>query len=175
MADGDGWSACAFPGTFRRYQALALSAVDQLRARGDRRAYLALPPGAGKTVLGLEVARRLGRRTLVLAPNTAVQGQWLSAWEAFAPEGEQHPVPGSPSRGLETPLTVLTYQALSVWDRTADDEDPADDDVSEKTAARRRAAVRGDAGADLLSLLHPNGRALVERAARTGPWTTCRT
>ncbi|HVM27898.1 MAG TPA: DEAD/DEAH box helicase family protein, partial [Mycobacteriales bacterium] len=71
VADGDAWSACAFPGTFRRYQQLALAAVDDLRARGDRRAYVVMPPGAGKTVLGLEVVRRLGRRTLVLAPNTA--------------------------------------------------------------------------------------------------------
>jgi superfamily II DNA or RNA helicase len=170
VADGDGWSACAFPGAFRRYQALALAAVDDLRASGERRAYVVMPPGSGKTVLGLEVARRLGRRTLVLAPNTAVQSQWLAAWASFGPPGEPHPVPGSPSRELPTPVTVLTYQALSVWDRSADDED-AEDDTSEKTAARRRAAVRGDAGADLLSLLHPRGRELVERAARSGPWT----
>jgi superfamily II DNA or RNA helicase len=171
VADGDAWSACAFPGAFRRYQALALDAVDQLRAAGERRAYVALPPGAGKTVLGLEVARRLGRRTLVLAPNTAVQAQWLQAWAAFGPEGEEHPAPGSADRGLVTPLTVLTYQSLSVWDRTADDEPAEADDTAPATAARRRAAVRGDAGADLLSLLHPNGRAIVERAAATGPWT----
>jgi len=48
---------------------------------------------------------------------------------------------------------------------------PLQDDLSEATAARRRAAVRGEPGADLLSLLHPNGRDLVARAAATGPWT----
>jgi superfamily II DNA or RNA helicase len=73
VADGDAWSACAFPGTFRRYQVMALDAADVLRAAGRRRAYLAMPPGSGKTVLGLELARRLGQRTLVLTPNTAVQ------------------------------------------------------------------------------------------------------
>ena len=175
MADGDAWSACAFPGAFRRYQVLALDAVDALRAGGERRAYLAMPPGSGKTVLGLEVARRLGRRTLVLAPNTAVQGQWLRAWEAFGPPGGRHPAPGSVDRGLPTPLTVLTYQSLSVWDRSADDEPELRgddvDDTAPATAARRRAAVRGDDGADLLSLLHPHGRAVVERAAASGPWT----
>jgi superfamily II DNA or RNA helicase len=170
MADGDSWSACAFAGTFRRYQALALEAFDGLRAAGERRAYVVMPPGSGKTVLGLEIARRLGRRTLVLSPNTAVQAQWLAAWAAFAADGEEHPVPGSADRSLQTPVTVLTYQTLSVWDRTADDQDETDDS-SPATAARRRAAVRGDAGADLLSLLHPNGRALVERASSMGPWT----
>lgn len=170
MADRDRWSACAFPGAFRRYQALALDAVDQLRAAGEQRAYVVLPPGAGKTVLGLEVARRLGRRTLVLAPNTAVQAQWLGAWAAFGPDGRRHPVPGGADRSLATPLTVLTYQTLSVWDRTPDDEDAADD-TSPATAARRRAAVRGDSGADLLSLLHPNGRELIARATSLGPWT----
>jgi superfamily II DNA or RNA helicase len=173
VADGDGWSACAFPGRFRRSQQLALDAVDDLRAVGGRRAYLVLPPGAGKTAVGLEVARRLGRRTLVLAPNTAVQAQWLAAWEAFGPPGGEHPVPGGAGRDLAAPVTVLTSSALSVWNRTADDEDGPDgsDDTSEKTTARRRAALRGDPGADLLALLHPAGRALLDRAAGCGPWT----
>lgn len=165
-----GWQRCAFPGTFRRYQSLALDAVERLRADGERRAYVVMPPGSGKTVLGLELARRVGRRTLVLSPNTAVQAQWLATWAGFGPDGGEHPAPGSAQRSLDSPLTVLTYQSLSVWDRTPDDED-ADDVSSPAMAARRRAAVRGDAGADLLDLLHPNGRELVERAARLGPWT----
>jgi superfamily II DNA or RNA helicase len=165
----DAWDSCAFPGSFRRYQSLALDAVDGLRAAGHTRAYVVMPPGSGKTVLGLEVARRLGRRTMVLTPNTAVQAQWLAQWKAFGGDGP-HPVPASAERGLRSPMTVLTYQSLSVWDRTADDED-VEDDSSAALAEARRAALRGDEGTDLLDLLHPRGRDLVRRAAQLGPWT----
>jgi superfamily II DNA or RNA helicase len=165
-----GWEACAFRRRFRRYQSMALDAVDRLAAVGERQAYVVMPPGSGKTALALEIARRLGRRTLVLTPQTAVQGQWVAQWREFGPPGREHPCPASTDRSLQAAVTVLTYQALSVWDRTADDED-VEDDLSAGTAARRRAAVRGDAGADLLDLLHPHGRDLVRRAAAMGPWT----
>src|SRR5215831_1027775 len=35
----------------------------------SRSTYLVIPPGGGKTLIGLEAARRAGRRTLVLCPN----------------------------------------------------------------------------------------------------------
>jgi superfamily II DNA or RNA helicase len=165
----DPWESCAFPGSFRHYQTQALEAVEGLRAAGQNRAYVVLPPGSGKTVVGLEVARRIGRRTMVLTPNTAVQAQWLAQWKTFGGNGP-HPCPASTERALTAPLTVLTYQSLSVWDRTADDED-VEDDPSAALAETRRAALRGEPGADLLSLLHPRGRELVRRAAATGPWT----
>lgn len=167
--DEEGWEHCRYPRPFRRYQEQALAAVDRLREAGESRAYVVMPPGSGKTVVGLETARRLGRRTLVLTPNTAVQGQWLSQWQDFGGEGA-HPQPGSGGRLLKAGLTVLTYQALSVWDRTPDDEDEPDD-TSPGIAERRRAAVRDPEGRDLLALMHPRGRDLVEQAARTGPWT----
>jgi superfamily II DNA or RNA helicase len=78
-------AAVAFGKPLRRYQSLALTAFEQQRASGSRRAYLVLPPGAGKTVLGLEAARRLGQRTLCLCPNTAVQSQWVQQWSEFQP------------------------------------------------------------------------------------------
>jgi superfamily II DNA or RNA helicase len=165
----DAWDSCAFPGPFRRYQQLALDAFEGLREAGEQRAYVVMPPGSGKTVLGLEMARRLGRRTMVLTPNTAVQAQWLAQWKEFG-GGGPHPCPGSPGRALAAPMTVLTYQTLSVWDRTADDED-VEDDSSASLAERRRDALRGEPGSDLLDLLHPRGRELVRRAAVTGPWT----
>ena len=168
--DEGGWDRCAFPHPFRRYQGLALEAVETLRAQGQQRAYIVMPPGSGKTVLGLEIARRVGRRTMVLTPNTAVQAQWLQEWEQFGQAGGTHPQPGSADRQLAHGLTVLTYQTLSVWDRTADDEDQLDD-TSPGIAERRRVAVRDPDGHDLLSLMHPRGRDLVDRAAGLGPWT----
>lgn len=98
----------AYPWPLRRYQQLAVDAFERGRSATERAVYLVLPPGAGKTVLGLEIARRLGRRTLVLCPNTAVQAQWLRQWQDFQPPL----VPASAEAGDATPLTVLTYQAM---------------------------------------------------------------
>jgi superfamily II DNA or RNA helicase len=150
------WADYAFSGTFRRYQSEALVAFEQLRATGVTRAHLALPPGAGKTVLGLEVSRRLGRRTLVLSPNTAVQAQWVAQWSQFHGEG----LVVTDKREVAD-LTVLTYQAMTSWDRA--------DEATEAVQEQRRRAVRGEG--DLLSLLHPNARAFIEAAADDGPWT----
>ena len=62
----------------------ALEAFERSRATGETQIHLVSPPGSGKTVLGLEGARRLGRRTLVVCPNTAIQGQWVRQWQDFA-------------------------------------------------------------------------------------------
>src|SRR6185312_10509988 len=93
---------------FRRYQALALDAFERAHAEGQRRAYLVLPPGAGKTALGLEIARRLGNRTLALGPNTAIQAQWLAQWQDFQPSL----VASSADQDLTTPLTDRTYHTI---------------------------------------------------------------
>ena len=64
-----------------------------------------------------------------------------------------------------TPVTVLTYQSLSVWDLTADDEDEQDDPFA-ALAETRRAALRGEPGAVLLALSTFNPAAFsVARAA----------
>src|SRR5215467_2276245 len=81
----DVFSRVSYRHPFRRYQTLALEAFEKARDEGKRRAYLVLPPGAGKTVLGLEIARRLGNHTLSLGPNTAIQAQWLKQWQDFQP------------------------------------------------------------------------------------------
>lgn len=96
----------------RRYQRLALQEFDDGLARDDRRAYLVLPPGAGKTRVGLEAAARTGRRTLVLTPNTAVQQQWLDQHAHYVdPDGAD---PAAASGDLTATVTVLTYQRLTV-------------------------------------------------------------
>jgi superfamily II DNA or RNA helicase len=87
------------------HQEKALAKVDLTRDA----TYLVVPPGGGKTLIGLEAARRIGRRALVLCPNTAIQAQWLGQWRAsFATDG----IDATVSRDLPTPLTVLTYQAV---------------------------------------------------------------
>ncbi|BCI86383.1 hypothetical protein NIIDMKKI_15890 [Mycobacterium kansasii] len=109
-------------------------------------------------MIGLEAARRVGRRTLVLVPNTAVQAQWAAAWDTrFSPPDPSAPGCGT-DRALTAAMNVLTYQSLAVIDGETD-------------ATVRRAILRTRDRQALLGLLHPNGRALIERAASLGPWT----
>jgi superfamily II DNA or RNA helicase len=140
------------------HQVRALAALDRDVARGDRATYLVVPPGGGKTLIGLETARRLGRPTVVLCPNTAIQAQWMAQWQAaFGPDV----IPATASRELPTPLTVLTYQALCTLGAPGDEEE-----AGGRLGPRTRLAGEG-----VLSLLHPNGRALIARLPAGGPWT----
>ncbi len=100
-----------FAGEWRRYQSLALEAFERDIEHGRRRTHVVAPPGSGKTLLGLEMVRRLGRPALVLAPNTAIQGQWLRAATRFGPAGAQ--LTGSAPGAA---IACLTYQSLARLD-----------------------------------------------------------
>ncbi|PRX97364.1 DEAD/DEAH box helicase family protein [Allonocardiopsis opalescens] len=152
-----GFAGCAWPGELRDYQAAALDRLAERWAGGHRRAWIVLPPGAGKTLVGLEAARRLGRRTVVLVPNTAIQGQWLRQWGAFTPAT----VRAGTSRELDAEVTVLTYQALAVFE--------PEEEVSEEGA--EDGPVRPARRSGLLHRLHPNGAELVAALRGAGPIT----
>ena len=143
----DGVVQARTPYPFRVHQAQALAAVETSEAAGARRSWVVLPPGAGKTLVGLETARRRNRPTVVLGPNTAIQGQWLRGWEELTGE------PAGGTRELDRPFTALTYQSLA----TFEPDDEVDEDGAESPV--------------LLDRLHPNGRALVERLKTVGDLT----
>ncbi len=70
-------SGLAFPHAWRRYQDLVLDAFEDDRRNGRRSTYVVAPPGSGKTLLGMEMVRRLGTRALVLA-SSATRGPGLA-------------------------------------------------------------------------------------------------
>ncbi len=136
------YDAMECPHPLRTHQREALDAVDTARAAGSTRWWVTMPPGAGKTLVGTEVARSLGHRVVVLSPNTAIQGQWSRTWNAYA-----GPAAGT-RRDLGAAFTSLTYQSLAVFD--ADEEDDPGSQVGR---------------------LHPNGVALIEAMKAAGPLT----
>lgn len=114
-----------FRGELRHYQA---DVLDRVEVTGVDPLHIVAPPGSGKTLLGLLLAARRGSRAVALAPTTTIRDQWARAGEHLATDtavdsaadaGDRpHPavstdplVPGD--------LTVLTYQALSVLERTS--------------------------------------------------------
>ncbi|MER6974719.1 DEAD/DEAH box helicase family protein [Nocardioides sp. NPDC000445] len=128
----------------RVHQQRALSALSAAWGAGRSRAWVVLPPGAGKTLVGLETAREAiadGAKVVVLSPNTAIQGQWLRQAAALG-------LSASSSRDLDAPLTSLTYQSVAVFG------DPDDE---------------AETGESHLARLHDNGRALVSALRTAGP------
>ncbi len=184
-----------FGGAWRRYQELALDAFADDLAAGRDRTYIVAPPGSGKTLIGMEIVRRLGRPALVLAPNSAVQTQWIKAAEQFGAPA------GTAVANVDAPLACLTYQALcqlndpgevlsevaerrwaeqrgaavasSVAEVIADSRSWSgaalrrrDAEIAQVTATLKREIARSPAGASsLLSLLAPGARQRIQRLA----------
>ncbi|MEA2424501.1 MAG: hypothetical protein QOH13_911, partial [Thermoleophilaceae bacterium] len=91
-------AAPRFSGTWRRYQEGCLAAFEDDRANGRDKTLLVAPPGSGKTLVGLEIVRRLGLPALVLCPTLTIQAQWRERQSLFGgPRDEVH---------------LLTYQSL---------------------------------------------------------------
>lgn len=93
-----------------------------------------------------------------MVPNTAVQAQWAAAWDNSFPSSDRSASKCGTERGLASAMNVLTYQSLAVIDAETD-------------STVRREVLRNRDQQALLDLLHPNGRAVIERAATLGPWT----
>ena len=104
-----------FKGKWRDYQARVLEEMDD--HFDDRRLHVVAAPGAGKTVLGLEIVRRIGRPALVFAPTIAIRDQWE---QRLCPLFlDTPPAAAAISRDLADlrQLTLTTYQALDALPR----------------------------------------------------------
>ena len=106
--------AMLLKGIWRDYQARILEGMDE--HFGDGRLHVVAAPGAGKTVLGLEIVRRIGRPAIVFAPTIAIREQWVRRlcllFLDTPPRAE------AISRDLANPeLTLATYQSLDSLQR----------------------------------------------------------
>ncbi len=99
---------------WRVYQQRVLEQLSQFRQ--DRQLHIVAPPGAGKTVLGLEIIRQYATTTLVLVPSLAIRAQWVERLQQDFLAG-QAPSKDFLSHQLNAPatLTVSTYQALHAY------------------------------------------------------------
>lgn len=105
----------------RRYQREILELVRLKLERGEKQLHIVAPPGAGKTIIGLQIITELNAHldcpSLILCPNTTIQSQWGQKLELFqAPElksfGLQDMLGTHEDKPLK-PITLLTYQVLS--------------------------------------------------------------
>ncbi|CAA6690361.1 MULTISPECIES: DEAD/DEAH box helicase family protein [unclassified Lentimonas] len=134
---------------WRAYQQRVL---DELSGHlADDHLHVVAAPGAGKTTLGIEVMRSLGRPTVIVAPTLTIRDQWIGRLlECFMPE----PVSERPSwisTSLHAPefLTVVTYQALHA-SFTGAPEDAVESEEESETQTTRASQSQGAALIDRL-------------------------
>jgi len=108
----------AFTGVWRDYQRRVLDEVDPLLT--DQRLHVVAAPGSGKTVLGLELMRRIGRPAVILAPTRTIRDQWPSRLVPLFLAESPDSAEVSFDLGAPATMTVATYQSLhGFW---ADDD-----------------------------------------------------
>ncbi|MDR2951088.1 MAG: DEAD/DEAH box helicase family protein [Prevotella sp.] len=118
---------------WRKYQQKVLDELDFHME--DRHLHVIAPPGSGKTVLGLEVAIRINKATLILAPSLTIRNQWIQRFcELFL---DTHITPEWISTDIRKPafITVVTYQGLHSscsGQIQAEDEEPEDENSEPK-------------------------------------------
>ena len=104
-------SEIRFRKSWRSYQQRVLSELEG--HLDDNHLHIIAAPGSGKTVLGLEVVRRLNRATLILAPTVAIRDQWVARFVGLFMD-PANGTPGWISKDIRNPgfVTVSTYQGL---------------------------------------------------------------
>ena len=100
-----------FKYSWRPYQAKVLEEVDKFL--DDKRVNIVAAPGSGKTVLGLELARKLGNPVIMLSPTVTIKNQWIDRFVTlFMPEGSEKPDWISDNVYKLSYFNSITYQGL---------------------------------------------------------------
>ena len=118
-----GFEKIHFKGTLRDYQQRVIDNSDKYLK--DGKINIVAAPGSGKTVLGLELIRRLGEACIILSPTRAIRQQWGERFKTLFIENEDE-FDSLFSYDLHDVklLNSVTYQALY----TAIEKTPSDDD-----------------------------------------------
>jgi len=95
--------------TWRNYQEKFLVFFDL--HLNDNHLHVVAPPGSGKTILGLEMLRRVQKKTIVFAPTLTIRNQWKDRLQSFFMKDASFT---AFSFDLKQPalLTFTTYQSL---------------------------------------------------------------
>ncbi|MCH5350780.1 MAG: DEAD/DEAH box helicase family protein [Clostridiales bacterium] len=121
-----------FHGQFRTYQQKILDNAD--RYLQDGRIHIVAAPGSGKTILGLELIRRLKSPCIILSPTTTIRNQWGERFiENFSVDGESDEYISYDLTRL-SPITSVTYQALYAAMQRAEETEKAKETESAKSA-----------------------------------------
>ena len=104
---------------WRNYQKELLKNFDSHMA--DHHFHVIAPPGSGKTILGLEIVKRLGHKTLVLTPTLTIRNQWKERLQTFFSADAEFE---AFSFDIKSPsdITFSTYQSLHAFYKSFSDK-----------------------------------------------------
>lgn len=97
----------------RDYQKSAADAALGDLSPGTGYGTIVLPCGSGKTIIGLEIMKRLSMRTLIVTTNVAAVHQWIAEILDKTTLTEEEVGEYTGDRKLIRPVTVCTYQILT--------------------------------------------------------------
>ncbi len=88
----------------------------------DNHFHVIAPPGSGKTILGIEILRRLGYKTLILTPTLTIRNQWEDRLQSFFTENNDFK---RYSFNVKSPddITFSTYQSLHAFYKSFDNKE----------------------------------------------------
>ena len=122
------YSKVKFKGKFRHYQQNVLD--NTLGHLQDGKIHIVAAPGSGKTILGLELIRFLGKPALILSPSITIRNQWGERFEeGFLEEGENVDDYMSYTLKKTKLLTSITYQGLHAAYNKLVDKDETNSDI----------------------------------------------
>lgn len=94
---------------WRSYQNELLKSFDNHIS--DEHFHVIAPPGSGKTILGIEILRRLNKKAIVFAPTLAIRNQWKQRIDDFFLKDEREDYFSFDIKSPGT-ITFTTYQGL---------------------------------------------------------------
>ncbi|HEY9870736.1 MAG TPA: DEAD/DEAH box helicase family protein, partial [Candidatus Obscuribacterales bacterium] len=154
----------------RRYQQEIIELVNLKLERGERELHIVAPPGAGKTIIGLQIISQLRCPSLILAPNTTIQAQWSQKLDLFIPDDE---IPFATEELIGThedkplkPITVLTYQVLSTPGREQEYLDKLAHQSWVKELTGAKSLSTGEAELRIMELMQKNPYAYKKEISR---------
>jgi superfamily II DNA or RNA helicase/KaiC/GvpD/RAD55 family RecA-like ATPase len=161
----------------RGYQREILDLVNDKLARGEREIHIVAPPGAGKTIIGLQMISTLKCPALIVCPNTTIQSQWGGKLDLFLPiDSDEQNLSESKLRleqllGTQDdkplkPITVLTYQVLSTPGREQEYLEKLAHNSWVKELIKGRSGGTGEAELRILEIFQNNPKAYQKEISR---------
>jgi superfamily II DNA or RNA helicase len=145
--------------TWRPYQARVLEELET--HLDDDKLHVVAAPGAGKTILGLEVLIRLNKPTLILSPTITIRNQWMSRLSDLFLSPSDQPRDWI-STDIRNPglITSITYQALHcalTGEDETDELEETDTISEEKSKDTPYSTHQNGSGMEIVSLLEGVG------------------
>ncbi len=154
----------------RKYQTEILDLVHRKIKDGEREIHIVAPPGAGKTIIGLQLISTFKCASLILSPNTTIQSQWGQKLNLFLPPdaeafGTNHLLGTHEDMPLK-PITLLTYQVLSTPGREHEYLNKLAHQAWIEELRNGRSLTLGEAEIRILDLLKNNPKAHQKELSR---------